>query len=272
MEDNEIEEKNISRKEALTKLSNDILNGTHGIVLFNGAFSLIFSSFYLSYMSEDIKNFFFKDNINIVLFPILMNKFYYFTLNYYSVYTAEKYQKFDLISNSLLISFYIALFNLILTGIKFIIPDDSNSDDYDYYKILYIIQIISSSIPALFIAIFLIVGLCQTSGLAGYLDECNCKDCVKNFSLHKFLFWLLSFIFCCGGCWIRPINFFQEYEYECCGVEECCDIEGNYCNAYCEDNVIFCECCFCDEESKCKSECCVRNCYYCDLCEHSRED
>ena len=88
---------------------------------------------------------------------------------------------------SLLISFYIALFNLILTGIKFIIPDDSNSDDYDYYKILYIIQIISSSIPALFIAIFLIVGLCQTSGLAGYLDECNCKDCAKNFSLHKFL-------------------------------------------------------------------------------------
>ena len=49
-------------------------------------------------MSDDIKKIFFKENINIIFIPILMNKFYYFTLNYYCIYTAEKNNKFDIIS------------------------------------------------------------------------------------------------------------------------------------------------------------------------------
>ena len=101
----------------ISKLSNDILNGTHGIVLFNSVFSIIFSSLYLSNISDNIKKYIFEDNINIIFIPILLNKFYYFTLNYYCIYTAEKNNKFELISTSSLVSFYIIIWNLALTFI-----------------------------------------------------------------------------------------------------------------------------------------------------------
>ena len=271
--DKENGEKKFTKKEAITKLSNEILNGTHGILLFNGVFSLIFSSFYLSHISEDIKEFFFRKNINIIFMPILMNKFYYFTLNYYCIFTAEKYKKFEIISNSSLISIYIAIWNLILTLIKASIPDEVNSDEYNYYNILYIIQIVFSSIPALGVVIFILIGLFFSSGLKDYLNDCSCEDCAYNFSLHKFLFCLFSFIFCCGGCWIRLNDYdFQDYKYECCGVDECCDIGGDCSNVYCIDNVIFCECCCCDKKSKCYSDCCYKHCDYCDICGCCREN
>ena len=271
--DKENGEKKFTKKEAITKLSNEILNGTHGILLFNGVFSLIFSSFYLSHISEDIKEFFFRKNINIIFMPILMNKFYYFTLNYYCIFTAEKYKKFEIISNSSLISIYIAIWNLILTLIKTSIPDEVNSDEYNYYNILYIIQIVFSSIPALGVVIFILIGLFFSSGLKDYLNDCSCEDCAYNFSLHKFLFCLFSFIFCCGGCWIRLNDYdFQDYKYECCGVDECCDIGGDCSNVYCIDNVIFCECCCCDKKSKCYSDCCYKHCDHCDICGCCREN
>ena len=49
-----------SKIEIVTKLSNKILNGIHGILLFNGVFSIIFSIFYLFFTSKDIKKFFLK--------------------------------------------------------------------------------------------------------------------------------------------------------------------------------------------------------------------
>ena len=89
----------VKKFDLITKLSNELLGGTHGILLFNGVFSLIFSSFYLSHMSDEVKGYLFKDNLNIIFIPILMNKFYYFTLNYYCIYQAEKNKKFEIISN-----------------------------------------------------------------------------------------------------------------------------------------------------------------------------
>ena len=260
---NENGNKRLSKLEIITKLSNDILNGTHGILLFNGVFSLIFSIFYLSNISEEIKTYFFK--YNIILIPILMNKFYFFTLHYYCIYTSEKYQKFEIISNSSLISIYISIWNIILALIKTSIPENINSNQFNCDKILYIIQIIFSSIPALGVAVFIVVGLFNSSGLYSCLMTCNCIECVKTFSLHKFLFCLVSFILCCGGCWNRLINF-QEYDYNCCGFDDCCDIAGNCCDVYCLDNYIYCVCCYCDEKSLCFWDCCYENCYSCKIC------
>ena len=197
--------------------------------------------------------------------PILMNKFFYFKLNYYYLYTAEKDKKFEIISGSSLISIYISIWNLILALIKASIPDEKISDDYNYYNILYIIQIVFSSVPALGVATFIIVGLCCSTGLAHYLDGCYCDQCIDTFSLHEFLFCFLSFIFCFGGLWIRMIDF-QDYEYECCDVDECCDLGFNCCNVYCADNVIYCDCCCCAKRSKYYSECCYKHCDTCNLC------
>ena len=70
--------------------SQNILNGTIGIFLVNGLYSLILSSKYLakSYNSdEELETELGKDNY--VIFPVLLNKYYYFTLLYskYMSYT-----------------------------------------------------------------------------------------------------------------------------------------------------------------------------------------
>ena len=161
---------------------------------------MVFSFIYLSNISKDIKVFFFEDYLNIIFMPILMNKLYYITLNYYSIYTAEKNNRFQKISASTLISIYISLWSVIISLIKSSIPDKTSSDDYNYSNILYFIQIAFSSIPVLGVVIFIIEGLYLSTGHMT-CNNCNCKECKKNFALHKFLFWLLSFIFCFGGLW-----------------------------------------------------------------------
>jgi len=239
------------KKEFMSKISNEILNGTYGILIFNGVYSLIFSAFYLSEMSSDFKHLIFEDNINIIYIPILMNKFYYFTLNYYCTYTSESYKGFELISSSTLISLFIQIWNLIISLIKSSIPDKENDDDNnDYYKILYITQIVFASIPSLVVAIALIIGFIES------FSECIMDGCDWSyFKLHRFLFCLTSFFLCFGGLWLKlePTN--CELSTDCC------------CDCYFIGSNLFCdECCFCDESSDCYSECCENNINGCDLC------
>ena len=260
-------DKGPKKKELISKLSNEILNGTYGILVFNGIFSLIFSIFYLSNISKEIKTFFFEDYSNIIFMPILMNKFYYFTLSYYSIYTSEKDNKFDIISASSLISIYVALWGMIISVIKSFIPDSNSSDDYNYYNILFIIQIVSSSFPVFIVIVFIVAGICFSTGFIAYLEyDFDCDECKNNFALHKFLGWLCSCIFCFGGLWIRMTDF-QKYKIECCDVGEYCDISGNCCNVYCIDNIMFCDCCFCEHGSCCFSKCCDVHCNSCKVCE-----
>mgnify|MGYP006873052861 CR=1 FL=1 len=94
-------------KDKIGEISNDMLNGTFGILFFNGVFSFVFSLFYFVYIPEELRTFFFKGNINIIFIPVLLNNFYYFTLNYYCTYTAEKTKKFEYI---LYIKFFINSF------------------------------------------------------------------------------------------------------------------------------------------------------------------
>ena len=261
----ELEEK--SFKDKVSRLSNDILNGIIGVLFFNALFSFIFSIFYLSNMSDEVKSFFFEDNINIIFMPILMNKFYYFTLNYYCIYTAEQAKKFDIISSSSVISFYIIIWNLAMTLIKWSISDENKTDGYNYFNILYIIQICISSIPSAAIGIFVFISIIYSTGIIQYFCD-DCDDCsliVENFTLHKILFFIFSFLFCFGGLWIRIVSF-GEFEYECCSVGNCCDFGDNCCNVYCFDNEMFCDCCCCDKYSCFFSECCYMKCNACKVC------
>jgi len=256
-----------NRKEMISKLSNDILNGTHGIVLFNSVFSIIFSSLYLSNISDNIKKYIFEDNINIIFIPILMNKFYYFTLNYYCIYTAEKNNKFELISTSSLVSFYIIIWNLALTLVKSSIPDENKGDSYNYFNILYIIQIIFDSIPSLLVVGYILIMLALSTGLINYISyDCDdCQDCRDNFFMHKYIFCFCSFFLCFGGLWMKIDND-GEFKCECCNVGDCCDIGDSCCNVYCFEDNIYCDCCCCSRNSSCFSDGCDKNCNTCKIC------
>jgi len=165
-------------KEAIGIISNEILDGQHGVLFFNSVFSLIFSSIYLS-KNEKLKQFFFENNLNYIFIPVLMNKFYYLTLNYYCTYTCEekKLKEFEIISASTLISIYMVIWRTIIFFIQWLIPDNKT-------KIFYIIHIILSSIPSLIVGGFIIFILISTLPY-----------------IHRSLFCILSFILCFGGVW-----------------------------------------------------------------------
>ena len=249
--------KSNKQKDWISFLSNNILNGTFGILLFNGVFSLIFSLYYLLHNQGEENNSFFNDNL--ILIPILMTKFHYFTLNYYCTYTSETTKKFQLISSSALISFYILLFNGVMTVLNAIIPDDNNNK-FIYFNIFYFIQIISSIIPAFVVMIFIFGGLLYSTGILDCLYHCNCQDCKKNFFCHQFLFCLCSFICCFGGLWIRTYDI-ENDDYECCNFRDCSGV-GN-CNIYCIENNVYC--CYKDKDKNEKGEYCCscerKNCF-----------
>ena len=75
---------NKNKYNIINKISNGILDGIHGILLFNGVFSLILSSLYIFDNNYTI----FKSHYFIFI-PILMNKFFYFTLIYYCISYSE---------------------------------------------------------------------------------------------------------------------------------------------------------------------------------------
>ena len=108
-DDDTKENKNEKRfqRDLISKLSNGILDGVHAILFFNGVFSFIFSVLYLSSKLEYI----FEDNVNVIFIPILINKFYLLTLNYYCAYTSEENKNDELISNSALISLYMGIWD-----------------------------------------------------------------------------------------------------------------------------------------------------------------
>lgn len=207
------EDENKSKKKGIiSKLSNEILDGTHGILFFNGIFSLVFSSFYLS-KNKDIKDLFFDKNTNIIILPILLNKLFFLTLNYYCTYQTEekKDQDFELISGSTLISIYLAIFNFIINYIQKIHSD----------KDLFLIQICFSCLPCLFLAMFII------SLIWVLFTKCH---------FMQILICILSYLLCFGFIW-------NDYDVFYCLGSTC------YCDLCCCDNLscCYCECC----EDKC---------------------
>ena len=179
-------------KEAIQIISNKILNGTYGILIFNGFYSFIFS---LICLTKDINNYY----INYyILIPILMNKFYYFTFAYHCAVYTDVEGGIDLISSSTLLSIYLSIWGLFF---------DFLMDKFSI-NILLSIQIIFSLIIVLLTSSIISIFLC----------------CIGYFWF-TFLY-LLSFI-PLGGCW-----FFGCYEkyISKCEENECCKEHEKVCD------------------------------------------
>ena len=250
------------------KLSSKLLNGIYGILLFNSVFSLTFSLIYLFYASEEVKSYIFYDNINIILMPILMNKFYSFTLINYYTYVSENEQKkkknLELLSGTSLISFYLFIWNLVISFIKSSVPYENEDGGFNSYNILYYVQIFSSFFGTLLVALFILIGLYYTI-IDCITLFCCCKRREKN-AFPPFLFCLCSFIFCFGGLWIRMINF-KEYSFVGFNLGNFCNIDDQWCNIFCKNDLIFCFCCCYDRTNKCcYRECCKKHCYSFNSC------
>ena len=172
-------------------VSNEILNGQYGILIFNAFYSLYISINFLLKGTDAEDNSIKK----YILVPVFMNKFYFFTFtNVASLYTDGE-EGIELISFSTLISIYLSIWDFIIGSITDNIPING----------LLIIQIAFSSLVVLVTIVVIIVVL---------------------FCLPFFWFalcYMLSFIcfFTCGGLWFckcfQKRNF---YETACC---KCCN-------------------------------------------------
>ena len=231
------------RFQNLRRLSLGILGGTHGILIFDGIFSLIFSSLYLANSDNPI-----FEGKNLFLFPILMNRFYYFTLIFYCISYSDEKRKFELVSSSTLISVYLFVINTIISIIR----------DYTPLKVLHIIQIIISCCLPCPLVIFIII----TFFVIFFKSSNTCAVKVS-------MILCFSSFFCCfGGFWmtrdffIRLTNSISEDSLDCsydC-LCECC---------YCWYDCFLCiksEKCLNTKENTCCRcvNCCI--CYDCCYC------
>ena len=226
----------LMKKKLVYKISNEILDGTHGVVFFNSIISFVFSI-----LKEINDKFYITDKTNIfILTPILMNKFFYFTLIYYCI-SYKNLKDFELISSASLISIYVAIWNIAVSIIR----------SYISLKVLYYIQIVFSSIPSLFviIAMFILIG-------KSFL-YCNI---IKDFLC------FFSFIFLGGGLWFKYNVFEKSYCHNTCKCCRCC--------CFCLGKECYCDCCCCDQDICCCKCCCFEedsccrclDCFYCCEC------
>ena len=181
---------NIFFKGVVESISNKILNGTYGIIIFNGIYSFVFS---ILYFLSRLQN----DNIYLLI-PIFMNKFYFFTFAHYCTIYTDEAEGMDLISCSTLIAIYLWIWDLIIGYI---------SDNFNI-NILFGIQIFASSIIILLFLTFASVFL----------------FCLGTF-WQAFLY-ILSFLFLpFGGCWFCKCY----YKYKCDDMS-CCIDHKDACN------------------------------------------
>ena len=246
---NKSSNKNIN-KFGVVKLSNGILNGAFVLILFDGLFATIFSLLYLLDSTYIIFT-----NINFFMVPILINKFYHFTLIYYCISYSEAKKQYDLISGSTLISFYLFVWETIISLIR----------DYLPLNILYIIQVIIGVFPSLYIVMLIIAFF--------YLSMNPKRSCSFNMSN---LCCYFSFIFLLGGFWCNNKIYSNSGECIsgaiCCSSDYTCDCDCCDLNCYCcFDFLNFfkcfdccgsycCSCCECWDCYDCFG-CC--SCFYC---------
>lgn len=173
-------------------LSNKIINGTYGILIFNSFYSFILSIMYFL-KGLDEKSISFK---NYVLIPIFMSKFYYFTFTYISSSYAEKKDGIELMSLSTLIAIYLTMWDNLIEYM-------SNNISVN---ILFVIQIGFSSFVIFVTLIILFMFL---------------------FFLNQFwltFLYLFNFFFSFGGIWFckcfKNHNFYKECR--CCHDNRIC--------------------------------------------------
>ena len=221
------------RDDLLSKISNSISDGAHGILIFNSVFTLILSSFNLSNKNSFEEIFISNEKYNNIIFiPIIMNKFYYFTLMYYCISYSEDKKGQDLMSGSTLISIYLFIWDLFYYFLKRILKSNLN---------FYIFQICISAIPSFITFIGLILGI---------IFAINFDVCIMVF--------ICFCCFLCGGGFCLNYDDLENIYYDneeketgkyqwlrfenwiCCKKCECCQgCCGNHCCYTC------CDCCQC---------------------------
>ena len=189
----------------IKELSNQIVDGMYGVLVFNAIYSLVLSS---RYLSLDDKSSFIDDYYYYLYIPILMSKFFYFSLTYYSISKSEETKGFELISGSISVSIYLLIWNLIVSIMTTYIPE----------KVLFILHILFSSIICF---VILIVILC--------FGICSCK-----------IFWTIIFLtICCGGLFFQK----EEEAGRCCSLYcDGIDLRCICCGSRC------CKCDICDDD------------------------
>ena len=159
-----------SNKTNVKKVSNEVKNGMMGIILLNGIYSFIIIILYLK--DKEKYNYLFEDNYYIYV-SVLMNKFFYFTLIFYSLSVSEDNKGFELISGSTLTSVYLLIWNTFIDYIT----------TYNYDIILIGIQLIFSGILCLvtffsvcFISCFICASMKKFKEFFGIRSD-NCFLC-----------------------------------------------------------------------------------------------
>ena len=208
-----IEENNV-----INKLSKRIIEGSHVILFFNGIYSFILSSYYLAQNDADIFQYHY-----LILVPILMNKFFYFTLIYHCIGFAEMKKKFDLISGSTLISIYLIIWDLIVSFIR----------DISSLNGLYITQLVISIFPCL--AIFMFIWHSKSK----FENRLSC------------LFCFFSVFLCFGGFWLEEENLENISKCKCCKNINCCYCNNSLIKCNCLDSISRLPCCKCCFGSDC---------------------
>jgi hypothetical protein len=127
-------------KDFIEQVSNEILNGTYGILIFNAFYSFIISIIY--FVSKDGIT-----NNNYISIPIFMSKFYFFTFTHYCTIYTDEADGIELISCSTLISIYLSIWDFV---IGFITENIS-------IKALFIIQMIPCTIIVLAVLLILFI-------------------------------------------------------------------------------------------------------------------
>ena len=185
------------KKEKVSKLSNEILAGMSGITYFNGLYCFIL--LYYSFKKDGTILY----NNYYIYPPLLMNKFYYFILTYYSLSYSESKKGSELISASTLVSIYLLLWNSFFD----ILVENC------YYGILKFFQFFFSGFVSS-IFIYMIISL-------------KCIMC-SNFGC------CLSCISCICCCWILIFFYYNKASHDCWGFylneEEKC-----HCKCFCCD-------------------------------------
>ena len=164
-------EKSDKKIENVSKMSTSILEGMEGVIYYISFYVFILSFIYLL-GNDELYNNVFLNNYYIYP-PILMNKFFFFTLTYYCLSYSEDQQGFELISSSTLISIYLVIWDLFYSNIR----------DYLPISVLFIIQLIPSGYYSISFSIKILVIIISTGNVL--ISIC--------------LFCFIIYLFCCFG-------------------------------------------------------------------------
>ena len=185
------------------KLTNNVLNGTYGIIIFNGFYSLFVSFICLS---KDVKN------NNYFYIPIFINKFYYFTFAHQCTVYTDIEEGIDFFSFATLLSIYLKAWDILIYFLQKL-P----------LEILLYFQIVVSFFIILVFLCMILIFMC----------------CLGKFFLTFLSF--ISLFMCCSCCFFKCYD--KNKFDECFNNITICEHEECIVNSWCINNCCCCCCC-----------------------------